>query len=242
MDKAIFLGMNAQESAMHQLEILSNNLANVNTPGFRADYEVLKQNPVGHGTMGTRVYSSVGQTYTDFKQGPILRTGRELDVAISGEGFLTAQSLSGKEGYTRAGNLTLSREGFLTTQSGEMILGTNGVINIRPSEKIEIASDGTISARYVGADNMVPVARLKLVNPKLSDLHKGKDGLFYTNGDSNVVVSNTVKLTAGAIEESNVNPIDTLTKLIDVSRQYELHANFIKNLTEVADAANRLLG
>lgn len=241
MDKALFLGMNAQSSSMHQLEILTNNLANINTPGFRADYEVVKQNPISNNSNETRVYSSIGQSYTDFKQGPILRTGKELDLAISGDGFFAVQSKDGREGYTRSGNFMLSTDGYLVTQTGQLVLGRAGAIRLKNAEKIEISNDGTVSARFEGSNEMVRIGNLKLVTPPQNQLMKGKDGLFYVNGGAPAKPSKDVKLITGAIEGSNVNPIDTLTKLIDVSRSYEIHSNFIRNLSDIAAASNKLL-
>ena len=241
MDKAIFIGMGGQTSALRALEILSNNLANVNTPGFRADYETMKQHHVQDGGMETRVYSYVGSSYTDFKQGPTLQTGRDLDAALSGNGMFTVQSKSGKEGYTRAGNFAVTVDGFLSTATGELVLGKKGAIQIPEAEKVHIGDDGTISVRPTGSEEMVAVGKLKLVNIKPGDVEKNTDGLFYSKNGRKVEEDDTVKVTSGALEGSNVNPVETLIKLIDISRHYEIHSNLIKNLSEQAATANKLL-
>ncbi len=242
MDKSLFVSMSGQRNSLKELEILSNNLANSNTPGFRADYEVIKQNHIVSGdTMETRVYPSLGRSYTDFKPGPMLQTGRDLDVALQGKGMIAVQSHSGKEGYTRAGNFEISGDGLLTTAKGEMVMGNKGAITIPKTERVNISRDGTVSIMPVGTNDMVPIAKIKLVNPPLHELQKGTDGLFYLNGGQSVESDPDIRLTSGSLEGSNVDTVDTLVKLIDVSRQYEIHSNFIKNLAEQAANANRLL-
>jgi flagellar basal-body rod protein FlgF len=241
MDKALFIGMGGQTNSLKELELLTNNLANVNTPGFRADYETMKQTHLKKSGMETRVYASLGHSYTDFKQGSVLRTGRDLDVAVSGKGFFTVQSQSGREGYTRAGNFEVSSDGFLTTVTGEMLLGNSGAIQVNNAEKIRIGDDGTVAIKPIGGDDVAIVGKLKMVNPDIRQLEKGKDGFFYAKNSVKYDDDPTVKVTSGALEGSNVNPVETLIKLIDISRNYEIHANFIKNLSEQAVAANKLL-
>lgn len=242
MDKSLFVAMGSQRNSLKQLEILSNNLANANTPGFRADFEVVKQNHLSdNDSMETRVYTSVGSTYTDFKPGPILQTGRELDLAIHGHGMFAVQSHSGKEGYTRAGNLDISPDGVLMTAKGEYILGDKGIITIPKSERVEIGTDGTVSIKPLGEPNMVALTKLKLVNPDQSKLSKGEDGLFYINGEGSAEVDPDVRVASGALEGSNVDTVDTMIRLIDISREYEIHSSFIKNLSDQSAAANKLL-
>lgn len=243
MDKALFVGMSGQSNSLRELEMLSNNLANVNTPGYRADYETVKQNhlPNKDSGMETRVYSSIGSSYSDHKQGPILRTGRDFDVAISGEGMFSVQSKTGREGYTRAGNFDVNGEGFLTTASGQLVLGTRGAIHIPPSEMLEIAKDGTVTIKPIGEKETVTIGQLKLVRPKPHEVEKGEDGLFYSTTGGLLEADNTVKASSGALEGSNVNPVETLIKLIDLSRQYEMHSNFIKNISEQSIQSNKLL-
>lgn len=241
MDKALYVGMGGQTNALSQLKILTNNLANVNSVGFRADYEVMKQNHVQADSMETRVYSSVGGSYTDFKSGPVLRTGRDLDVAILNQGMFAVQSKNGQEGYTRAGNFDISKDGFLTTAAGDMVLGATGAIHIPEVQRVQIGEDGTVSVLPMGEVNMVTVGKLKLVNPDLKTLRKGADGLFYPSNNAKLADDNAIRVASGSLEGSNVNPVDTLVKLIDLSRHYEIHSNFIKNLAEQAAEANKLL-
>ncbi len=243
MDKSLFVSMSGQRNSLTELEMLSNDLANAGTIGFKADYEVVKQNHVvkSDDKMETRVYPSVGSSYTDFKQGTILQTGRDLDAAISGHGMFSVQSRTGKEGYTRAGNFEITADGFLTNSKGEMVLGSNGAINIPKSERLNIAKDGTVTIMPLGGTEMVPIAKLKLVNPDVTKLRKGEDGLFYLKGGGLAAEDPTVTVSTGALEGSNVNTVETLIKLIDLSRRYEIHSNFVKNLADQAVQSNKLL-
>jgi flagellar basal-body rod protein FlgF len=241
MDKAMYIGMGGQTNALKELEILTNNLANVNTPGFRGDYEVMKQNHIQKGGMESRVYSSLGNSYTDFKQGPILRTGRDLDIAVSGKGMIAIQSNTGKECYTRAGNLDISADGILTTSTGEMVLGRSGVIRVANAEKVNIADDGTVSIKIRGTNEITTVGKIKLALIEGSKVEKGKDGNFYGKNGQTFPDDANLKVTTGTLEGSNVNPVETLIKLIDISRNYEIHSNFIKNLSEQAISSNKLL-
>jgi len=243
MDKALFVGMGGQKNSLDQMAILSNNLANINTPGFRADYEVMKSHHINGQSDGmeTRVLASVGKSYTDFAKGPVFRTERDLDLAIVDKGMFAIQSKTGKEGYTRAGNFNLTPDGFLTTASGEMVMGKTGVIKLPPAERVKIGQDGTVSVKPMGEIDYVTIGQLKLVNPDLQQLEKGHDGLFYMPEGSRVESDQIVTVDAGALEGSNVNAVETLVHLIDISRQYETHTNLIKSLSEQASHSNKLL-
>lgn len=241
MDKALFVGMGGQNNALRELEMLSNNLANVNTPGFRGDYEVVKQHHIKNEGMESRVYASVGESYTDFKQGPVLKTGRELDLAVSGHGMFAVQSKSGREGYTRAGNFEISGDGFLVNAQGNLVMGDSGMIRIPPAEKVQIGEDGTVSVKPIGEQEMVTIGKIKLIMPDIKNIEKGDDGLFFAKNGATYPDDKNIKIQTGALEGSNVDPVETLIKLIDISRSYDIHSNFIKGLSEQATEANKLL-
>lgn len=240
MDKAMFIGTHGAKNSMHQLEVLTNNLANINTTGFRADYVATKQFNVDANGMHARSYEVLDKTYSDFKTGPLLHTDRDLDVAVGDKGFLSVQAKSGQEGYTRAGDLQI-KDGFLTTQSGHLVMGMSGLINVGQAEKVTIGADGTVSIRTKGDHNMVAINRIKLVSPPLSQLQKGSDGLFYVSGGTSVKQDNNLRLTTGALEGSNVNPVETLTSLIELSRQFDLNSDLMKSMSEDGSKANQIL-
>ena len=240
VDKALFLGTNGAKAAMHRLELITNNLANVSTTGFRADYEMMKNNQVGKNDKSSRAYSEISGTFSDFHQGPILKTGRDLDVAISGDGFIAVQTAAGKEAYTRAGDLQI-KNGLIMTQAGEVVLGNGGVMNVSGALRVNVGADGTVSLQRRGETTMSVANRIKLVKPKVADLKKGPDGLFYSLNGSAMRQDDSVKLVTGAIEGSNVNPVETLTSLIDLSRNFEMNTNLMKSIESNAQKANELL-
>ena len=244
VDKALFIGTSGAKDSMHELQLITNNLANSSTTGFRADYETSKPYQVDKNGEQTRAYAVLNQAYSDFKHGPIYNTGRDLDVAISGDGFIAVQSASGAEGYTRAGNLQI-KDGFLETQTGQLILGVNGVIAIpKDADRISIGGDGSVSAQLKGSNDIVTINRMKLTNPPTSQLQKGADGLFYMSGDdavSSLPLDEKVRLSVHALEGSNVSTVEMLTDLIDLSRKFELHTNLMKSVQDNASRANQIL-
>lgn len=241
MDKSLFISMNGADNAMHQLQVLSNNLANVNTNGFRADHTFTHKYEVANQGQQTRAYAQLDKSYTNFDPGSILPTGRELDIAMENKGFIAVQSKTGREGYTRSGGLQITQDGTLTTSAGQMVMGSAGIVNIPPAKKVSIASDGTVSALLVGAVDMVTVDRIKLVNPDTSQLEKGEDALFYMKTGNAAVQDPNVKIVSGALEGSNVNVIDTMTQLIDLSRHYESHTSYMKNISDNTGKSNEIL-
>jgi flagellar basal-body rod protein FlgF len=241
IDKAAFIGMNGAKESMRQMQIITNNLANLNTPAFKSDDILVMPYEQKSDGVQTRIYSSFNKTYTNFKHGLIYNTGRDLDVALSKNGFFAVQNKKGEIGYTRAGNFELNADGMLVTESGNLVMGNNGPIKIPTAEKLHIGDDGTISALILGSPEMVPVDRIKIVNPSLASLNKGEDGLFYTSDGKVELADPSAKLISGSLEGSNVNMIETLTELIDQSRDYQIHTNLIKTLSEDASIANQIL-
>jgi flagellar basal-body rod protein FlgF len=120
----------------------ANNLANINTTGFRADFEQFRSMPVFGEGLPTRVYSMTERPATDYQQGSVQSTGRDLDISIQGEGFMAVMGKDGREGYTRAGDLHITETGQLVTGTGLAVMGEGGPIAIPPAEEVEIGSDG----------------------------------------------------------------------------------------------------
>jgi flagellar basal-body rod protein FlgF len=240
-DKAIFLGMSGARSSMNKLAIMTNNLANVNTTGYRADFQTVQQNHVGDDSeTSTRVFSNINSTYTDFHPGPIINTGRDLDLAISGKGFIAVQGKDGQEAYTRAGNLEIVN-GNLTTRSGDLVMGNSGVIVIPPAKRLEIGVDGTVSVMLINTHEMEPIDKIKLTDPNVEQLTKGEDGLFYMQNGVIAPLSTSIKLVHAALESSNVNAVETLANLVDISRSFDVHTNFMKTMQDNASKENQIL-
>ena len=243
VDTALFVGMTGAKQSMHALRIISNNLANANTLGFRADYETIKTIPTNQNRMQTRVYSGPDKTYSDFKPGPMIETGGDLDIAINGPGFIAVQTKEGKEAYTRAGNLQITKDGLVVTGKGDMVIGSNGVITIPPAARVSIGERGIISVQPLGQspNELTTVGTIKLVDIPNSQLQKGADGLFYLAEGASALASNSVKITSGALEGSNVDPVRALTELIDISRHFEMHTKMMRSIEDNSGKSNQLL-
>lgn len=240
VDKALFLGTSGAKDAMHELSIVTNNLANSTTSGFRADFETAKTKQLG-GDNATRAYSVPISTYSDMAQGAVINTKRELDVALAGPGFIAVQSKSGQEAYTRAGDLQI-KDGKLTTATGNLVMSPSGVIDIPvDSEHLDIGVDGTISVKIKGQADSVTLNQIKLVNPPAAQMQKGKDGLFYLPQGAVAKQDDSLRLSPGYLEGSNVNAVDMMTRLIDLSRQFDMHSTMMKTVKDNATKANELL-
>jgi flagellar basal-body rod protein FlgF len=194
----------------------------------------------GAGTRINAVAQGVGQDQT---QGSIQHTGRTLDVAVNGPGWIAVQAPDGSEAYTRAGDLQLGADGSLTDTRGNPVMGTAGPITVPDSAQIAIGKDGTISTVPMGQGpgTVAAVGQIKLVNPDPAQLSEGIDGLMHMNDGSTASADSSVTLTSGALEASNVNPSSELVKMISLSRQYEMQVRSLKTAEDDADDSTKLL-
>jgi flagellar basal-body rod protein FlgF len=238
MDRMIYLSMAGAKMNMQRQEVLSHNLANVSTTGFRAELQAVRAVPVRGDGASTRVYALDTTVGYDDSAGPVNFTGRALDVAMRGKAMLTVQGLDGTEAYTRAGSLAVDSQGNLLTQSGLPVMGDGGPINLPPDTKVNIAPDGTVSVRQQDG-NVTPVGRLKLVTPE-AKLVRGDDGLF-RSPDGDLLADATAQLQDGALEGSNVNPIETMVSMITAARQFEAQIKMMQTAEQDEKAAAQLL-
>ncbi len=243
MDRMLYISMNAAQQTMLSQAANSNNLANVNTTGFRADFEQFRSQPVFGEGLPTRVYSMSERPQTDYQQGSVQSTGRELDISIQGEGFMAVQGKDGREGYTRAGDLQITATGQLVTGTGLAVMGEGGPIAVPPAEKIEIGADGTVTIRAVGAgpNELTVLDRIKLVKPELNNLFKDADGLMRLQDGTNAPIDATITVASGTLESSNVNAVGALVNMIELQRQYEMQVKMMKTADENSAASARLL-
>lgn len=241
MDDFMYVAMSGAKELMQRQNLVANNLANVNTPGFRADQTALRALPVFNLNLPTRAYVTNEQIHADLSQGPMMQTGRDLDVAISGAGWIAVQGSEGRDAYTRNGNLHVSPAGGLETAAGQPVLGNNGPISLPPLQSVSIAPDGTLSGVPQGqpATAVVTFDRIRLVNPPEQSLQKGEDGLFHsaTPAPADAAVS----LTAGFLEGSNVSPVSAMVDMISMSRQFETQIKLIQTSREDARKAAQIL-
>jgi len=219
MDRMIYVSMAGAKMNMQRQDVLSNNLANVSTTGFRAELDAIRAVPVRGDGASTRVYSLETTVGYNDAAGPLSFTGRNLDVAAQGKTWMTVQALDGTEAYTRAGSFEVNADGALVTQSGLPVMGDGGPITIPSNTEISIAPDGTISAKDTQG-KITGVGKLKLVTPT-DQLTRGEDGLFRTSDGTELPADGNARVQDGALEGSNVNPIETMVSMIASARQFE---------------------
>jgi flagellar basal-body rod protein FlgF len=199
--------------------------------------------PVFGEGLPSRVYSMTERPQTDYQQGSVISTGRELDISVQGDGFIAVVGKDGREGYTRAGDLHITETGQLLTGTGLQVMGEGGPIAIPPAEKVEIAGDGTISIRPIGgAESEVAILdRIKLVKPELQNVFKDQDGLMRMMDGSEAPVDATVKVSSGSLESSNVNAVGAMVKMIELQRQYEMQVKMMSAAEEASASSARML-
>lgn len=243
MDHMIYLAMSAARQMMNGQAAAAHNLANANTTGFKADYAAYRAMPLFGEGYASRVFALEERPGIDFSSGALDATGNELDIALTGEGFIAVQAPDGSEAYTRAGALQLDAIGQLTTAEGYPVLGNGGPIALPPAEKVQIGADGTISVRPLGqaANTLAQIERIRLVKPELSTLLKGEDGLFRTRDGTPAPIDAGVHVTSGALERSNVNPVGEMIQMIETARRYELAVKAMKTAEQNDAEGARLL-
>ena len=240
MDRMIYVAMAGASQLFHQQSVVAHNLANAGTAGYKADTTAFRVAPVAGPGLATRAYAVETTPGADLTAGSIQKTGRELDVAIQGDGFFAVQTVDGNEAYTRNGSFQVSADGVLTTSSGLTVLGDGGPISVPPDSNLTIAKDGTVSLTTFGqsAANVTVLGRLKLVNPDKASLVKG---LFRVNGGDTADVDETVTLVSGSLEGSNVNAVSTMIDMISLARQFDLSMRLLQNAETDAQRADALL-
>ncbi|WP_136416174.1 flagellar basal-body rod protein FlgF [Herbaspirillum sp. ST 5-3] len=243
MDRLIYTAMTGAKHILEKQANTSNNLANASTTGFRAQLDSFRAVPVLGAALPTRAFVVDSTVGTDFGAGPIQQTGRDLDVAVQGKGWIAVQLEDGTEGYTRNGSLKLSENGVLQTQTGIPVMGDGGPIAIPPDVSISVAKDGTVTAIATGykPGAATVLGRIKLVNPPEENLARGDDGLFRMKDGSEADADAGVTLIGGALEGSNVNVVDAMVNMIDLARQFEMHMNLMKNAESNETKASQLL-
>lgn len=243
MDRLIYTAMSGAKQIMEQQSTTAHNLANVSTTGFRAQLDTFRAIPVVSNGLPTRTFVVDSTIGTDFRAGPIQQTGRTLDLAVQGPGWLAVERADGTEGYTRSGSLKVNENGVLQTENGLNVLSDAGPITIPPNVKISFAKDGTISS--VDAGNVpgatIEIARLKLVNPDIANLERSSDGMFVTKDRLPADADANVGVISGAIEGSNVNVVDAMVNMISLARQFELNMKMLKDADSNAAKADQFL-
>lgn len=230
MDRLIYTAMTGAKHTMGQQAAVSHNLANATSTGFRAELHKLRAVPVQGEGLATRAFVVDASVASNFEPGPMQHTGRPLDVAVEGKGWIAVQLPDGREAYTRDGSLQLSANGVVQTRSGLPVLGDGGPVTIPPDNEFLIGKDGTISALQAGgAENVINViGRLKLVNPPEASLVRGDDGLFRLQDGAVAPQDEDVRVAGGYLEGSNVSVVDQMVQMISLARQFEMQTKMLQ--------------
>lgn len=240
MDRLIYTAMSGASRNLLQQQIHANNLANVNTQGFRNDMDnAIAQQVSGEGYR-SRFLAEPEPGGVDMTPGAVKETGRNLDVAIKGDGLIALAS-GNREVYTRNGQLEVGPDGDLTI-NGLPVEGDNGPIVLPPFSSISIGNDGIITIVPDDGNIATPtdVDRIKLVDIPAAQLSKNTDGLLVTNAAVNPR-DEGVTVAAGHLELSNVSAIDEMVSNIALNRQFEAQIKMMKAAEDLANAGNRLI-
>jgi flagellar basal-body rod protein FlgF len=243
MDRLIYTAASGAKHIMEQQATTSNNLANLSTNGFRAQFDTFRAVPVQGEGLPTRAFVVDNTAGADFSSGPMQVTGRDLDVAVKGKGWIAVQNAGGTESYTRNGSLQLSPNGILQTSNGQAIAGEGGPITIPPDVTVSVGADGTISTLSTTTTPAAPtvLGRIKLVNPNEADLVRGNDGLFRLKDGGSAQADPAVTVAGGALEGSNVSAVDAMVNMISLGRSFETQMSLLKNAENNATKATQIL-
>jgi flagellar basal-body rod protein FlgF len=243
MDKLLYVAMSGAKETLRAQAANSHNLANASTTGFRADMSAFQSRAVAGSGYASRVYATNGTTGWDSTVGAQMSTGRDLDVAIQGEGFIAVQGRDGREAYTRAGDLHIDPNGQLLTGSNLPVLGDGGPISVPPNSSLAIAADGSISIVPLGqgAETTATIGRIKLVNAPREQMARGEDGLFRSTTGQDLESDANLRVASGVLESSNVNAAESMVNMIELARNFELQVKAIKTAEDNGAAASQLL-
>jgi flagellar basal-body rod protein FlgF len=243
MDRGLYVAMTGAKQVMQAQAVNNHNIANVDTVGFRADAVSFISRPIYGVGYPTRVNAVASDSGTDFSSGVMQSTGRELDVAVNGNGYIAVRGTDGTEAYTRAGDLRVTADGAVTTASGLPVLSESGPLTIPPATTVTIGNDGTVSVVPLGLAPFAvsPTDRIKLVNPPQKSLQKGNDGLLRLKDGSKAQTDPTVTLTSGMLESSNVNAAQSLINMIELQRLYEFQIKSMNSTDQNEQTAEQMM-
>lgn len=243
MDRLIYTAMTGAKHTMYQQAVMAHNLANGSTVGYKAEASAFRALPVFGEGAATRTFVVDSSTGADMAPGVIQQTGRDLDVAVQGKGWIAVQASDGSEAYTRNGSLLVGPNGLLQTRTGQNVLGDGGPLTIQPDSEITIGKDGTVSAIPAGQapTTTAIVGRIKLVNPPEGEMVKGSDGLFRLKSGAAAPADANVALASKSLEGSNVNAVDSLVSMIDLARNFDMQLKLLTSANDNEQRASQIL-
>jgi flagellar basal-body rod protein FlgF len=243
MDRMLYVAMTGARETLRAQAANNHNLANASTTGFRADLQAFQARAVTGDGFNSRVFATVADTGFDDTSGTQVPTGRDLDIAVQGSGYIAVQAMDGREAYTRAGDLRVDPAGQLRTGNGLAVMGDGGPVAVPPYASITIGGDGTVSIVPLGQgpETRAEVGRIKLVNPAGNEMAKGPDGLLRMVDGSDAAPDAATRVMSGVLESSNVNAADAMVTMIELSRRFDLQVRAMKTAEDNGAASARLL-
>jgi len=242
MQNAILVGLSRQMALSRELDVIANNIANLETTGYKADGSLFEEY-LGSGARAAPTNSRVSfvldrGVWHDMSQGPVMRTGNPLDIAIDGNAFLVVQTPRG-ERYTRNGALQINATGQLVTSDGNPVLGEAGPITFQPNDnQVSISRDGTISVREGTAKTDSLRGKLRLVNfATMQQLQKDGSSTFKVTGNAQPQPATNASVAQGSIEKSNVRGVVEMSRMIEITRNYTQIASILQQQSDLGQSA-----
>jgi flagellar basal-body rod protein FlgF len=243
MQNALLVGLSRQMALRRELDVIANNVANLDTTGYKADGSLFEEylSSAARGDQTDTHVSFVQDrgVWHDMSQGPIAHTGNPLDVAIDGkDAFLVVQTTNG-ERYTRNGTLQINAGGQLVTSDGDPVLGDSGPITFQPNDhQVSISKDGTISVREGKSNVDSQRGKLKLVKfDNLQQLQKDGSSTFTAPAGVTPQPTTTASVVQGAVEKSNVRGVVEMSRMIEITRSYTQVANMLQQQNDLGTTA-----
>lgn len=248
MDRIVYTAGGGAARTLEHQSMVSNNLANVSTNGFRAQLAAYRAVPIQGPGLPTRISSVATTPGADLSQGPMQTTGRPLDVALPARGWLAVQTPQG-QAFTREGSLHVDVDGLLKTATGWPVLAENNApIEVPANAQLTFGPDGTITVLGAGdaPQGLAELGRLKLVDPNPAQLVRGADGLMRLATAPGVPApvlpaDPTLRIVSGVLEGSNVNPMQAMVELINNGRRFDMQMQVVQQADRNAERANQLL-
>ncbi|MDY0747419.1 flagellar basal body rod protein FlgF [Paucibacter sp. R3-3] len=243
MDALIYTVMSGAERAMRAQQVHANNLANLETGGFRANLEMAGTQAVKGYGYAARHMSELQADAVSAKPGVQTTTGRDLDVAIQGDGLFAVEDPNGDggEAYTRSGNFTTDADGRLLL-GGRAVMGDGGAVTLPPEHTaVVVGADGSISVQVPGQTDMQVVDKLKLVKPSMSEMTKNAAGLLVSRDGGTLSADASVQVKGGHLEGSNVSAVEEMVATMSLNRDFEVQMKLLNKADSMADAGNRLI-
>jgi flagellar basal-body rod protein FlgF/flagellar basal-body rod protein FlgG len=245
MQNALYVGLSRQIALHREMDVIANNLANMDTNGFKADgvtfeeYLATKARVDRAAPADQRVaFVRESGSITDFSQGTLQQTGGALDLAIRGDGYFVVETPQG-ERYTRNGSFSLNEKGELVNQQGYRVRGQNGPLQFdQQDNSITFGREGTITAINGNEKQVIERGKIRLVRfDNQNSLVREGNGLYSAGGQAPQNVKETTSIVQGSLEKSNVNPIIEMSRMLEVMRAYQSLAGMMNKTDDLRKSA-----